>query len=147
MAVREPDSSDLSDLSDVESGPSAGSKRKVSTAIKASEQYAWEAVSRSLSSVFEDVHTEPRIRQVCVHLEDWEAFVQRLKGTKHADEKALCRHINQDVLPAIRADFEAQQELLAKQARAQKKADKLSHNLMYRKQSSRLAEKVRLGPC
>lgn len=43
---------------------------------------------------------------VCVHLQDWEQLLRRLKPSRHPEEKAMYQHFLRNVLPVIKEDHE-----------------------------------------
>ena len=43
--------------------------------------------------------------QLCVTLDDWEAFATKYADATHRDEKTLHRYINKEVMPSVREEF------------------------------------------
>jgi hypothetical protein len=68
---------------------------------------------------------------VCITLQDWTTFISGLEKSKDPDEKALCAHLKEDVMPIINKVWQEKE-----------KQRQLEAAVANRKRSSRLDEKL-----
>lgn len=71
---------------------------------------------------------------VCVTLQQWEDFSTQLASSKHPDERALYRHVKEDILPHLRKENEERQQLFFEEQKERLRQEAVAN----RKRSSRV---------